>query len=1199
MNAKGIRFFLFMLVCGLLLHTAAAQKLQHDPRPLDGLDRSTIPAYSSVEAFLAAHSAADLLSAATVVGQSARTIRTLPPMQVAGTSRSAGWTSSATAFDDVRIERAPNGTVRWMTGAISERNVSLASAGKAGTMAAYEEAAALTVQEYAGALGLSDPIDELRPIRTQIDELGYVHLRYEQVYEGVPVWGRDLYVHFDNAGAAYAINGTYEPTPRDLETRPGISSDNAHQIVVADLKAKGRWAPVPESAARRLGLDGVESQLVLYPDIDGRLRPAYEISLHPNLIEWYSYIVDARTSDILNRIARHCSILPHDDTLPPPDASGLRLPQAHAHAHAPNTTSPSPTSLTSAPFPTSLTSPPSRTGSFLDANGAALDGAGRNLRVYRHDDGGHHLIWDLPNLDPNTFQFPEFSKGGIFTFTADNTDGDQDGQITTVVSTDNTWADPASVSAHDNARILYEYYKSTFDRNAIDGVDSPIFSVVHITKGGVPMDNAYWNGRFMAYGDGAQAFEPLAGALDVAAHEMTHGVVEHTSGLIYQFQPGALNESFADVFGVMLDRDDFLLGEDISRPEFGPALRDMLNPDNAQLNQPQPAHMNEYRNLTIDQDNGGVHINSGIPNRAAALLIQAIGHDKVQDIYYRALTNYLTRNSQFGDARIAVEQSAKDLFGEGAAEVAAVQEAFDAVGVTQSTGTGGEGGNDLPPVTGGLSIITFLLEDGSIGVLDVTDPNNLQFGVFEDPAAAARANLETFDFAQLTAPRGGERIWFVNPQGQLAYIDVQTGEVSVFTDLQISQAGDLWNASVSPDESFVALVSAYANDPTLYIFNGEQIGAVPLMPETSQEGIQVQTIQYPDIVSWSPHPQIPRIAFDAYNEVEMRDGSMSFWGIYEIDFGSDQIYNLMPAQPTGLSVGNVVYSNTDPDIIAFNAIDETNTWDIVLGNFAEGQIFPLEIPAIEFEGGARLLDAQRPTFSPDDAMVAFTSPAYGILGFIDLAAQELSFLDMEASVFNPRWFVLGGAGGAENQAPTAAFTVSATAGDAPLNVTVDASASSDPEGGAVTYRWDFGDGTIGSGVTATHTYVQTGSFTITLNVTDGGGLSGTATGQVDVSAGAVSAEPGAELPRTVALHQNHPNPFNPATVLRFDLPAALEADLTVFDMLGRPVSRLISRTMEAGTHEVRFEADNLPSGVYLARLKAGETVQTRKMLLMR
>ncbi len=145
------------------------------------------------------------------------------------------------------------------------------------------------------------------------------------------------------------------------------------------------------------------------------------------------------------------------------------------------------------------------------------------------------------------------------------------------------------------------------------------------------MDNAFWSGTFIAYGDGAEAFDPLAEGLDVAAHEMSHGVIQHTVNLEYRNQSGALNESMADVFGVMVDRGDWRLGEDVvrSRQFFASgALRDMADPHNGVSqgrNGWQPAHMDEFRDLPLSADNGGVHLNSGIPNRACFLIAEAIG----------------------------------------------------------------------------------------------------------------------------------------------------------------------------------------------------------------------------------------------------------------------------------------------------------------------------------------------------------------------------------------------------------------------------------------------------------------------------------------------------------------------------------------------------------------------------------------------
>src|SRR5690606_22337173 len=120
-------------------------------------------------------------------------------------------------------------------------------------------------------------------------------------------------------------------------------------------------------------------------------------------------------------------------------------------------------------------------------------------------------------------------------------------------------------------------------------------------------------------------------------HEMTHGVIQGSANLVYEFQSGALNESFADVFGVMVDREDLMIGEDIMLPAYGTALRDLLHPDNPAVMSRQPASMTQYLNLPASDDNGGVHSNSGIPNRAAALIINAIGREKAEKIYYRAL----------------------------------------------------------------------------------------------------------------------------------------------------------------------------------------------------------------------------------------------------------------------------------------------------------------------------------------------------------------------------------------------------------------------------------------------------------------------------------------------------------------------------------------------------------------------------------
>ena len=193
--------------------------------------------------------------------------------------------------------------------------------------------------------------------------------------------------------------------------------------------------------------------------------------------------------------------------------------------------------------------------------------------------------------------------------------------------------------AYGGAAATYTFYKEAYDRDSVDGSGLALVSCVHF---GVDFDNAFWDGGEMVYGDGShQLFivGSLTKAIDVIGHELTHGVTQYTAGLEYHGQSGALNESCSDVFGSLVkqyslgqsaDQADWLNGAGLLVPEMGgQALRSMSNPGTAFDGDPQPAHMDDYQDLPDDNDprndNGGVHINSGIPNRAFYLAATAIG----------------------------------------------------------------------------------------------------------------------------------------------------------------------------------------------------------------------------------------------------------------------------------------------------------------------------------------------------------------------------------------------------------------------------------------------------------------------------------------------------------------------------------------------------------------------------------------------
>lgn len=251
-----------------------------------------------------------------------------------------------------------------------------------------------------------------------------------------------------------------------------------------------------------------------------------------------------------------------------------------------------------------------------------------------------------------------------------------------------------AVDVHANMAQTYDFFKNKFNRNSFDNNGATIKATVNGRDPqypSQPMDNAFWNGTQMVFGDcSGTTFAHIGSALDVVGHEFTHAVTERTAGLEYENQSGALNESFSDVFGYLIEgqSSDWLMGEDCYTPSTpGDALRSLSNPTLYN----QPAHMNQYQNLpnTSNGDWGGVHINSGIPNKAFYLAATSINdNNKMAQIYYRALTSYLTPYAQFTDAKNALVQAAKDLYPTDTTVATKVADAYTSVGVGSSTPTG-------------------------------------------------------------------------------------------------------------------------------------------------------------------------------------------------------------------------------------------------------------------------------------------------------------------------------------------------------------------------------------------------------------------------------------------------------------------------------------------------------------------------------
>lgn len=255
--------------------------------------------------------------------------------------------------------------------------------------------------------------------------------------------------------------------------------------------------------------------------------------------------------------------------------------------------------------------------------------------------------------------------------------------------------DKAVNEAYDHSGTIYDFYQEIFNRNSLDDRGMALISSVHFSR---RYNNAFWNGEQMTYGDGdGNIFIRFTKALDVAAHEMTHGVVQHTCNLEYWKESGALNEHFADAMGALVkqwylkqtvNEADWLNGDQIMGPGvIAKCLRtfkaEKAYEDDPLLGtDPQPKHMKEkYDGL---DDNGGVHINSGIPNHAFYRVAMELGGqawDKAGKIWYQTMKN-LNQTSQFQEAASMTYLVAGQLFGSGSLEQQAVKQGWDAVGIS-------------------------------------------------------------------------------------------------------------------------------------------------------------------------------------------------------------------------------------------------------------------------------------------------------------------------------------------------------------------------------------------------------------------------------------------------------------------------------------------------------------------------------------
>ncbi len=505
--------------------------------------------------------------------------------------------------------------------------------------------------------------------RTSTDELSVIHRKYYQSYNNVPIIGSEFIVHENSAAGKYSANGKLLST-LSISSVPSISSREAIDRAIAeDGGSSYFWQDslIEKELKDNTGNPDTSyypaAQLVIGNSNygSGSYLLAYKIRLYSKEpAQTYDYYIDAGTSKMITK---------------------YMISQSNCFSHQASQEKDNSTAtedVTAQPFGVASCNQPCNTGS---AN-VKFYGS-QYISTDKFTYAGVFCRYRPKNTCTSTYIYVQKPNGG----------GDyrQNG---------NSWgsSDQSATSALWCFERTHDYYRYNLNRNSFDNSSSQIN--IYPEDPNVP-GNAFWNGSSIHIGTTGSPFSNELITLDVLGHEFTHGVTQYEAGLVYQGESGALNESFSDIFGIMVEfygkqnystgwTPNYQIGEEV----ISGGLRDMSNP-NAK-NNPDTYNGAYWINPVTGPDNGGVHNNSGVQNywfyllsnggsgvndNSAQFCVTGIGRDKASKIAYRSLTTYLSSNSNFSNARYYSILSAIDLYGSGSNEVAQTTAAWYAVGV--------------------------------------------------------------------------------------------------------------------------------------------------------------------------------------------------------------------------------------------------------------------------------------------------------------------------------------------------------------------------------------------------------------------------------------------------------------------------------------------------------------------------------------
>lgn len=804
-------------------------------------------------------------------------------------------------------------------------------------------------------LKIENPAQELEMISMENDEQGKTHIRLQQKFNNIPIYGGEMWLH-SNGEKIETLNGRNFPTPNLSSTTPSFSEEKAIDFAMQDVR---KYAIVQQNGVmgKLLKQKDNSAELIIYhkDDKPDNEHLAYHLTIKPNMLERWVYFIDAQSGEVLDKYNYTCA----------------------------------------------LDGP-------LKATASDLNGVSRSFGVYQVGSFAYMIDSQRPMFNKTASKIPDDPVGVIWTIDAKNSTVDNT-EYQHVTSSNNTNWSATAVSAHYNAGICYDFYRTKFSRNSLDDKGSSIVSVINITdEDGKGFDNAFWNGEYMAYGNGATAFKPLAGALDVAGHEMTHGVVEATARLEYRNQSGALNESFADIFGAMIDRDDWRIGEDVTRTSFIPtgALRSLENPNQGGKGTRgyQPKTMSQYAYMqdTEEEDNGGVHVNSGIPNYTFYLFAsnQNVGKDKAEQVYYKALKQYLFRTAKFVDARLAVVKAATDLYGASSAEVTAAKAAFDAVGIADPSGSSSGGSTTpspttqtIPTNTGGDFILVYEPSTKTLYTGKSTDQN---FKPISSKGCLSKPSVQD----------DGLFAYFVGADKNIYRIALSGS----YTETKLTSDAFWGNVAVSKDGKRLA-ARANAQEKFIYVFDLENNGKGYKLPQlynpTYSTGVKSGDVVYPDALEWDYSGEY--VIYDVFNKLKSTTGTLEYWDVGLIKawdlakktVGGGQIEKLFTDLEKGESIGNPSFSKNSPSILAFDYFHELEYPDSYF------QI-AVDIESGDLDGVYENTDVGYPGYTRLDDKMLFNSKSSGkeVVMTINLDKNKLTPVGKASVLFDDaKWAV--------------------------------------------------------------------------------------------------------------------------------------------------------------------------------------------------